>query len=381
MKPFDFLIIGGGIAGAGIGYHLARGARVAILERESFPGYHTTGRSAALFDETYGNATIRALTRASRPFFAQPPDTFAEHKLLTPRGALFIARADQLAALEAQRQITRGAPPILDSGAARGHVPVLRADYVAAAMFDGDPMDIDVAALHQGFLRGAKAQGAALVTDAEVRSLRRGAPAWRVETSAGSFAAAVVIDAAGAWAEIVGQMAGARPIGLAPLRRTAVVVDPPAGMTVERWPFVIDVDETFYVKPEAGKLLVSPADETPSPPCDAQPDELDVALAIDRVQAAADLPVRRILRSWAGLRSFVADRSPVVGFDADAPGFFWLAAQGGYGIQTAPALSFLAAALARGEGVPPELGDAGITAAAVAPDRPGLSPAIHRPTP
>jgi D-arginine dehydrogenase len=211
--------------------------------------------------------------------------------------------------------------------------------------------------------------------------LRRGAPAWRVETSAGSFAAAVVIDAAGAWAEIVGQMAGARPIGLAPLRRTAVVVDPPAGMTVERWPFVIDVDETFYVKPEAGKLLVSPADETPSPPCDAQPDELDVALAIDRVQAAADLPVRRILRSWAGLRSFVADRSPVVGFDADAPGFFWLAAQGGYGIQTAPALSFLAAALARGEGVPPELGDAGITAAAVAPDRPGLSPAIHRPTP
>jgi D-arginine dehydrogenase len=381
MKPFDFLIIGGGIAGAGIGYHLAQGARVAILERESFPGYHTTGRSAALFAESYGNATIRALTRASRPFFEQPPETFAEHRLLTPRGALFIARADQLAALEAHRQITRGAPPTLDSGEARRYVPVLRAEYVAAALFDGDLMDIDVAALHHGFLRGAKACGAALVTDAELRSLTRGAATWRAETSAGSFEAAVVIDAAGAWADIVGAMAGARRIGLAPLRRTALVVDPPAGITVDRWPFVIDVDETFYFKPEAGKLLVSPADETPSPPCDAQPEELDLALAIDRVQAAADLPVRRILRSWAGLRSFVADRSPVVGFDAAAPGFFWLAAQGGYGIQTAPALSLLAAALARGEGVPPELRDGGISAAAVAPDRPGLSPAIHRPTP
>ena len=379
MKPFDFLIIGGGIAGAGIGYHLAQSARVAVIERESFPGYHTTGRSAALFAETYGNATVRALTRASRPFFEQPPDKFTEHKLLTPRGALFIARADQLAALEAQRQITPGAPPTLDSGAARRLVPVLRADYVAAALFDGDLMDIDVAALHQGFLRGAKARGAALVTDAAVRSLRRGAATWRVETSAGPFEAAVVIDAAGAWAELVGAMAGARRIGLAPLRRTAMVVDPPAGMTVDRWPFVIDVDEKFYFKPDAGKLLVSPADETPSPPCDAQPEEIDVALGIERVQAAAELPVRRILRSWAGLRSFVADRSPVVGFDAAAPGFFWLAGQGGYGIQTAPALSRLAAALARGEAVPPELGAMGVTASTVSPSRPELSAAVPLP--
>jgi D-arginine dehydrogenase len=373
MKPVDFLVIGSGIAGAGIAYHLAQSADVALIERESLPGYHTTGRSAALFAEAYGNATVRALTRASRAFFEMPPEAFAEHALLTPRGALFIARADQRAALDAQRRITPGNPPILDTAAARRLVPILRADYVAAALLDGDAMDIDVAALHQGFLRGAKARGATLVTSAELRALTRGRATWRVETAACSFEAPVVINAAGAWAEVVGAMAGARPIGLQPLRRTAMIVDPPADAIIGRWPFVIDADEQFYLKPETGKLLLSPADETPSPPCDAQAEELDLALAIDRVQAATELPVRRILRSWAGLRSFVADRSPVVGFDDGAPGFFWLAAQGGYGIQTAPALSLLAAALARGDAVPTDLRAAGVAADAVAPGRPALS--------
>ena len=373
MEPFDFLVIGGGIAGAGIAYHLAQTARVAIAERESFPGYHTTGRSAALFAEAYGNATIRALSRASRPFFEKPPANFAEHPLVAPRGALFIARSDQLAALDAHRAITPGAAPTLAGDDARRLVPILRENYIAAAILDGDVMDIDVAGLHQGFLRGAKAHGAVLVSDAELRALTRGRGSWRVETSAGTFDAAVVVDAAGAWAEVVGAMAGACAIGLEPLRRTAMVVDPPPHVTIDRWPFVIDIDEQFYFKPEAGKLLVSPADETPSPPCDAQPEEIDVALGIERVQAAAELPVRRILRSWAGLRSFVADRSPVVGFDAAAPGFFWLAGQGGYGIQTAPALSLLAAALARGEEVPQEVAASGITAPMVSPSRPELS--------
>jgi D-arginine dehydrogenase len=372
MEPLDFLVIGGGIAGAGIAYHLAQAARVAIVERESFPGYHTTGRSAALFAASYGNATIRALSRASRPFFLSPPLDFAQHRLVTPRGALFIARTDQGEALEAQRRITPGTARLLPGAEARRRVPVLRQDYVAAAIFDTDVMDIDVAALHQGFLRGAKRHGATLVTEAEVRRLTRDRAAWRVETSAGVFVAAVVVDAAGAWADGIGAMAGARGIGLTPLRRTAMVVDPPPNLAVDRWPLVIDIDEQFYFKPEAGKLLVSPADETPSPPCDARPEEIDVALGIERVQAAADLPVRRVLRSWAGLRSFVADRSPVAGFDAKAPGFFWLAGQGGYGIQTAPALSLVAAALARGEDVPAELRALGLGAALLSPDRPLL---------
>jgi D-arginine dehydrogenase len=369
MEPLDFVVIGGGIAGAGIAYHLAQTARVAIVERESFPGYHTTGRSAALFAETYGNATIRALSRASRAFFESPPPDFTEPPLVRARGALFIARSDQGEALEAQRRAMPATAPLLDGSEARRLVPILRKEHVAAAIFDADVMDIDVAALHQGFLRGAKRRGAALATEAEVRSLTRERAGWRVETSAGLFTAAVVVDAAGAWADRIGALAGARGIGLRPLRRTAMIVDPPSNLSVDRWPLVIDVDEQFYFTPQAGKLLLSPADETPSPPCDAQAEELDLAIAIDRVQAAADLPIRRVLRSWAGLRSFVADRSPVAGFDAAVPGFFWLAGQGGYGIQTAPALSFLAAALARGQDAAAELRAIGLASAALAPDR------------
>ena len=374
MEPLDFVVIGAGIAGAGIAYHLSRTARVAIVERETLPSYHSTGRSAALFAETYGNATIRALSRASRPFFEAPPAKFAEPPLVTARGALFIARKDQHAALEAQRRIAPGNVRTLDGSEAQTLVPILRKDHVAGAILDSDVMDIDVAALHQGFLRGAKAQGAALVTDAEVRALKRSASSWRIETNAGTLEAAVVINAAGAWADVIAALAGVRGIGLKPLRRTAMIVDPPVDPTIDRWPLVIDIDERFYFKPEAGKLLISPADETPSPPCDAQPEELDLALGIERVQQAADLPVRRILRTWAGLRSFVADRSPVVGFDAAAPGFFWLAGQGGYGIQTAPALSLLAAALACREEVPETLRRFGITVSALAPERLAAAP-------
>ncbi|MBS0332200.1 MAG: FAD-binding oxidoreductase, partial [Proteobacteria bacterium] len=179
----------------------------------------------------------------------------------------------------------------------------------------------------------------------------------------------VVIDAAGAWADQVAALAGVRPVGLQPMRRTAMMLDPPPGMDIHAWPAVIDVDELFYFKPDAGRLLASPADETPSDPCDAAPEELDVAICVDRVQQAADLPVRRVVRSWAGLRSFVADRSPVIGFDDAVPGFFWLAGQGGYGVQTAVAAARTAAALARGEGVPADIAAQGVTAAALSPTR------------
>lgn len=369
MQQFDFLIVGAGIAGAGIALELAGNARVALLEREAFPGYHTTGRSAALFSESYGNARIRALTSGSRGFFEAPPTGFTEHPLVTPRGCLFIARADQLATLEAHRQISPTDLETLDVEALNRLIPAFRADYLAAGLLDRSVMDIDVHALHQGFLRGAKAAGARLVTGAEVEEVSRRDGVWQVVTAEGEFAAPVLINAAGAWAEELGAMTGARPIGLTPLRRTAMLIDPPADMPIGHWPAVIDVDEEFYFKPDAGKLLVSPADETPSVPCDAQAEELDLALGIDRLQSAVDIPVRRISRSWAGLRSFVADRTPVVGFDPHVEGFFWLAGQGGYGIQTAPAMARLAAALARGEPVPPDLIDLGVDRATLSPTR------------
>jgi D-arginine dehydrogenase len=364
----DFAIIGAGIAGASLAFELAAHCTVLLLEAEDFPGYHTTGRSAALFSETYGNAAIRALTAASRSFFEAPPAGFADHPLLGPRGCLFIARADQQASLDAQLRATPKIRPITAEEACR-RVPVLRPESVAAAGWEETETDIDVHALHQGFLRGAKAQGARLVTNARIDAIERRAGAWHLTAGAAGFEARVLVIAAGAWADLVGAMAGAAPIGLVPRRRTAILIDPPAGIDISRWPMVLDADEEFYFKPEAGKLFLSPADETPSPPCDAQPEELDIALCIDRVQRAADLPVRRVGRSWAGLRSFVADRSPVVGYDPRVPDLFWLAGQGGYGIQTAPAMAQLGASLCRGGGVPPALAAHGVMETALSPAR------------
>ncbi len=371
MDHIDIAIIGGGMAGASAAYELAADASVLLLERESQPGYHTTGRSAALFSETYGNAVIRALSVGSRSFLA-PPAGFADHPLLTPRGVLLIARADQMATAAAHAEAAAKLVPsvrLIDGAAAQARVPVLRPGYAAGAVEEPDAMDIDVHALHQGFLRGARARGARIVTDAEVTGLARDGDGWRIETRVGSWHAGVVVNAAGAWADPIAALAGLPPAGIVPKRRTAVTFAPTPGIEIADWPAVVDADEQFYFKPEAGKLLASPADETPFAPCDVQPDELDIAVCIDRIQAAAELPVRRIDRSWAGLRSFAADKTPVVGFEPDAPGFFWLAGQGGYGIQTAPAMGRVAAALALGRAVPDDLADLGVAAAALSPAR------------
>jgi D-arginine dehydrogenase len=248
-------------------------------------------------------------------------------------------------------------------------VPVLRQEAVAAALYDPAAMDIDVHALHQGFLADAKARGVPLLAGARVEAIERRGGRWRVETTAGAVEAAILVNAAGAWVDEIAALAGATPIGIEPRRRTALLIDLPPGCDARSWPMVIGADEEFYFKPDAGRLLVSPCDETLSPPCDARPDQLDIAIAVDRLQKAAELPVRRVFRSWAGLRSFVADRSPVVGWDPALPDFFWLAAQGGYGIQTAPALSRLAAALCRGGDVPADFAAEGVTAAALTPAR------------
>jgi D-arginine dehydrogenase len=353
---FDVVIVGGGIAGASAAAFLAPSRRVAILERESHPGYHSTGRSAALFSETYGNATVRALSRASRPFLFDPPAGFAAHSLVTPRGSLYVARTDQLQDLEAfQTDDVTGVVRRVSGQRAKELCPLLKDGYAAAAVFEPDSSDVDVHALHQGFLRMARAHNAQVFTDAEAASLEFVKGRWDVHTPIGHFRAPVVVNAAGAWADTIAASAGAAPVGIVPYRRTAMVIDPPAEYATAAMPLTIDAAETFYLKPDAGLLLLSPADETPTPPCDAQPMEIDIAIAVDRITSATILDIKHIRRKWAGLRSFAPDRSPVVGFDPDAHGFFWLAGQGGYGIQTAPAMGQLAAALIRREALAGEL--------------------------
>lgn len=373
----DVLVIGAGIAGAAAAFHLAGEARVILLERESQPGYHATGRSAALYSETYGNACVRAISSASRAFYREPPAGFAEHPLLTPRGSMIIGTAGQREQLRRTHDEMRALLPSiewLDAAEIARRVPVLRPRAAAWAVCEPDSMDMDVHAIHQGFLRGVKAAGGQLVCDAEVLRLARADGLWRAETRAGDFAAPIVINAAGAWCDAIAALAGAAPVGLVPKRRTAFTFAPPAGVDTSRWPLVIDADEQFYFKPDAGLLLGSPANEDPVPAQDVQPEELDVAIAVDRIETATTLRIGRVLRKWAGLRSFVADKTPVAGYAADADGFFWLAGQGGYGIQTAPALGAIAAALVRRQALPPEIAAFGVAAADLSPERNACRP-------
>jgi len=372
MTETDVIVIGGGMAGASAAYEIATQRRVVLLEREQFCGYHSTGRSAASFTENYGNAVIRRLARASRPFFEHPPAGFSEVALVAPRGILTIARADQLGMLESAFEEGRTFVPDLreiDASAVIARVPILRRDHVVRAFVEPRSRDIDVHAAHQAFLRGLRARGGVIVTGSEVVALHRRDARWQIESKAGEFRAAVVVNAAGAWADTVAAAAGARSVSLVPKRRTAFSVDVPAGIDIATWPLVDDVAGEFYFKPDAGRLLVSPADATPSPPTDAQPEEIDVAVGVERLQRATTLLVQRVTHKWAGLRSFVADGSPVVGWDDEIDGFFWLAAQGGYGIKTAPALARAAAQLMESGQLPRDLHEAGLDVSDLAPAR------------
>jgi D-arginine dehydrogenase len=369
----DYLICGSGVAGASLAFELAAHGRVIVVEQEDRHGHHTTGRSAAIYIESYGAEPLRRLTAASRAFFDNPEPGFSDYPLLTPRGCLTIARADQLPALAefAQGLAASGTEfRELSGEAARAQVPVLKAEACAAAVYEPNASDIDANGLHMGFLKLAKARGAEFRLNARVARLDRAGEDWRVGLANGeTIAARVVVNAAGAWADPVAALAGARSLGLSPLRRTVVLLDPPAGLPIAAWPAVVDVDEEFYFKPEAGLILASPADETPSEPLDAAPEELDIAICVDRIQTACDLPVRRVARSWAGLRTFAPDRVPVFGYDPGVPGFFWFAGQGGYGMQTAPAAARLGAALVLGRDMPCDLADRGLTAAELSPAR------------
>ena len=379
MQTTDVLIIGAGMAGASLACFLAPHRRVTVLEREAQPGYHATGRSAAMFSETYGNATVRALSTGSKAFYFDPPQGFSPVPLVSPRGALIVGGEADRDALYATWQTMQAL--VLNvawwtPSQIRQRVPVLLDEHARCGIFEPDAMDMDVHAIHHGFLRAAKAAGAQMLCNAEVIRIERNRGGWDVFTRAGDFFSPVVVNAAGAWCDVLARMAGVAPVGLMPLRRTAFTTAPPEGLDIRQWPLVIDAGERFYFKPDAGMLLMSSANEDPSLPQDVQPEELDVAIAVDRIEAATTLRVRRVHRQWAGLRSFVADKSPVVGFDPQAPGFFWLAAQGGYGIQTAPALGELAAAWVQGLPVPPALAQLGVDAPQLSPSRVGLGSGV-----
>lgn len=366
----DVLVIGAGIAGTSTAYFLSQYATVRILEREPYPGMHSTGRSAALFAVTYGPPQVRALTRASRPFFEHPPQGFADNPILTARGVLTVGPAEQAAELDAlYAAIHRDLPSarLLRERDIRDFVPVLNPSFAHTALFEPDASDMDVNALHQGFIRGFRARGGDLLCGVEIRSIERQQDRWCIDTGERRFRAPLLINAAGAWVDQVAALAGVAPLGVEPRRRSAFLFAPPDNIATAHWPFVVAADESFYFKPDAGLLLGSPANADPVAPHDVQPEDLDIAIAVDRIEAATSLRIDRPLRAWAGLRSFVADGDLVGGFAPDAPEFFWVAALGGYGIQTCAAMGEACAHLALGRALPAQLSDAGVTAALLAP--------------
>ena len=343
----DIIVIGGGIAGVSAASELAASSRVVVLEREPRPGYHATGRSAAFFVVSYGNATVRAVTAASESFYRSPPAGFSGVPLLRPRPCIFFGRPDQA---EALTSLHDEVPSLqrLDAEAVRERVPVIRPGYLEGGALDNTGGDLDVDAILQGFLRRLRERGGKLYASCEVRSLSRGNGVWKVAAGNETLTAPLIVNAAGAWADEVARMAGLGALGLQPKRRTAMLIDSPQGQNISVWPLMVNVEEEFYFKPYAGALLLSPADETPSPPCDARPEQLDVALAVDRFETATGLEVPRVTHRWAGLRTFAPDKTFVVGFDPRSEGFFWLAGQGGYGVQTSPGMARLASALITG---------------------------------
>jgi D-arginine dehydrogenase len=343
----DIIIIGGGIAGVSLGARLAVHNKVTILEMEQQPGYHATGRSAAFFAPAYGNKVVRTITAASEAFFRNPPDDFTDVALLHPRDALYVARQDQREIMS--RLLSKSTQlSALDGKALAEKVPILDTDTLVAGALDESGGDLDVDAILQGYLRRFRMLGGEIITNSKVEQLRRINGKWVVRTADAEYQCAIIVNAAGAWADSVAVSAGLRGLGIQPLRRTVVLVDAPPACDISSWPLTIDIEEQFYFKPDAGQLLISPADETPARPCDAQPEEMDIAIAIERVRQVTDLDVQKINHSWAGLRSFAPDKTFVTGFDPQSEGFFWFAGQGGYGVQSSPALADIGSYLISG---------------------------------
>jgi D-arginine dehydrogenase len=352
MQTFDVAIIGGGIAGLSLAYFLSPHRSVVVLERETALGYHSTGRSAAEFVLRYNASEICQLATIAKDFFDGPPEGFSDIPLLKQRGGVMIASAEKASRLEevflTELAFTPGLEP-LDEEEILARVPILKPGYAAAAFYDPNFWDIEVESLLQGYVKGTRRNGAEIRERHTVLSASHDGQAWAIETSTGLVRAKTVVNAAGGWADPTAEIFGVKPLGIIPHRRTAITVDLPEGIDISAMPEINEIDEDFYMKPDAGRLLACPADATPCEPGDVQPEELDVAWAAHYVEEATTIPVRRVAKSWAGMRSFSSDRLPVIGAAPDQPDFFWVAGQGGYGILTSPALGALAASLLTGQ--------------------------------
>ena len=350
MPRFDVAVIGAGIAGASLAAEISGECSVALIEAESQPGQHSTGRSAAFWSECYGGPFVQPLTSASAQFLRHPPGTFYDRSFLHPRGALTIGQSRDAPSLKRElHRFTQAGVSLmlLDRAELTERIPGLAAQW-QVGLYEPGCSDIDVAALHAAYLKCARARRAQLLTNARVHGLARVGTTWRIETSNGAIEAEIVVNAAGAWADEIAVIAGLPPAEIQPYRRTIVQLrtDPPAPHSL---PLILDAHGDFYFKPEAGgRLWLSPHDEAPVAACDVRPEEFDIAVAIDRFERVVDWRVERVEHSWAGLRSFAPDRLPVYGFDPREPGFFWCAGQGGFGIQTSPAAAKLSAALLLG---------------------------------
>ena len=364
-ERFDVVVIGAGMVGASVAAGLGATHKVALVEMEAQAGFHTTGRSAAIWIRNYGPPDVRVLTGLSYDFYQNPPPDIGTDRLAIGRKILYLAPPEQTGALDSLIAQDLGIEEI-SLGRAKELCPAIIDGYAVRAGLESDGFDMDVAGLHQFFLRRARAAGGILLLRHRAGRIERTNGMWEVETSQGAvITAPVVVNAAGAWGDEVAKIAGLLPIGLVPCRRTAAIIDP-GPWDVEHWPLVQSAGHDWYARTEArSKLMVTPCDETPDVPHDVQPDELDVAIAIDRMQHALDIAVTRVEHSWAGLRTFTPDRSLAFGWDSSAPGFFWCVGQGGYGIQTAPAASALVTAMVKGE----DPGPAGVIIPAIDPMR------------
>jgi D-arginine dehydrogenase len=368
MNSFDYLVVGAGIAGASIAAHLAETHSVTLIDMEERAGYHTTSRSAASYEPNYGPPAMLAFTRASDPFFKNPPQGFTETPILTPRGSLFFEAEGQA---DRTAKLLKNAAGLKEISVAQATdlYPVLRRDYAKRCFFDTNTADLDVDILHRSFLRLYKSRGGTTLLSSPLQSAARNATQWQLVCNGTTLRATTLINAAGAWGDDVARICGVSPVGLIPKRRSIGVVPMPAGLDFHAWPMVTDVGETWYSKPQSGKLLVSSADATPVEPHDAYADDMAIAEGVDRLMTATTLDVERLEHNWGGLRTFAPDGNPVIGFDPHTDGFFWLVGQGGYGIQSSPALSATAAAMARHQPIAEHILDFGLNPNDIKPDR------------
>lgn len=340
-NQYEIIVVGAGIAGVAAGAYLSKTAKVLILEMEEQPGYHATGRSAAFFTTTYGNELSRKIGRIVSPFFASPPDELTDVALLHPRDSIFVAGEEQVDQLN-RVAVQSGADvtPITGREICR-QVPILNPESISAGLLDKTGGELDSNALLQGYIRQLHRLNGTIKNRAQVEALQYERGNWTVTTRAEKYTAPIIINAAGAWVDTIADLAGLNPLNVEPLKRTVILVEAPESTDVSGWPMIVDIGGEIYFKPDAGLILISPADESLAPACDAQPDEMDIAIAVDRFETLTTMEVRRVNHQWAGLRTFAKDRNPIVGFDPRSKGFFWLAGLGGFGIATAPALAQL----------------------------------------